>query len=198
MPRQPDPDLEERILKAAQTLWKRGGDKALTMRTVARAAGTNTPAVYRRFKDRHALVHGLLLRTTKRIRKSFESGKTIEDMADVYIDLAIDDPHEYRLFYGYSRELSPKKSSRLLPIRETRPNFALLEQRIAARIGGPPEEHTQLAIALWATVHGTTMLLLDQTVPGHEDEVRAACRAAVQALLKCAEAFHARKHEAGV
>ena len=44
MPRHPDPDLEERILKAAHALWRRGGDKALTMRVVARAAGTNTPA----------------------------------------------------------------------------------------------------------------------------------------------------------
>jgi AcrR family transcriptional regulator len=193
MPRQQDPDLEERILNAAQTLWKRGGDKALTMRTVARAAGTNTPAVYRRFKDRHALVHALLLRTVKRIRHSFEMGKTIEEMAEVYIDLAIEDPHEYRLFYGYSRELSSKKSSRLLPIRETRPNFGLLEDRLAARLGGPPEEHTHLAIALWATVHGTTMLLLDQTISGHEEELRAACREAVQALLKCAEELHKRR-----
>ncbi len=52
MPRRPDPDLEGKILDAAQKLWKKGGEKALTMRTVARAAGTNTPAVYRRFRDR--------------------------------------------------------------------------------------------------------------------------------------------------
>ena len=50
MPRPPDPDLEERILKAARKLWKKGGENALTMRAVAKAAGTkNTPAVYRRF-----------------------------------------------------------------------------------------------------------------------------------------------------
>ena len=60
MPRHPDPDLEDRILKAAHRLWQKGGEKSLTMRAVARAAGTNTPAVYRRFKDRHDLVRGLL------------------------------------------------------------------------------------------------------------------------------------------
>lgn len=192
MPRHPDPKLEERVLNAAQVLWRRGGEKALTMRSVARAAGTNTPAVYRRFKDRHALVHGLLLRTVSRIRESFESGKTIEEMVEIYVDLALDDPHEYRLFYAHGRELSPRKSSRSLPIRESRPNFRLLEERLAARLGGSPEEHTQLAIALWATVHGTTMLLLDQTIPGHEEQLRAACRTAVQALLDCAEKFQKR------
>ena len=41
MPRQPDPNLENRLLNAAQVLWKRGGEKSLTMRAVARAAGTN-------------------------------------------------------------------------------------------------------------------------------------------------------------
>ena len=50
MPRHPDPDLEERVLRAADGLWKRGGEHALTMRAVARAAGTNTPAVYRRWR----------------------------------------------------------------------------------------------------------------------------------------------------
>ncbi|PYP82066.1 MAG: TetR/AcrR family transcriptional regulator, partial [Blastocatellia bacterium AA13] len=55
MPRQPDPELEGRILHAADVLWRRGGEQALTMRAVAQAAGTNTPAVYRRFKNREDL-----------------------------------------------------------------------------------------------------------------------------------------------
>jgi DNA-binding transcriptional regulator YbjK len=37
MPRAADPDLEGRILDAAQKLWVDGGAKALTMRAVARA-----------------------------------------------------------------------------------------------------------------------------------------------------------------
>ena len=62
MPRRADPELEDKILDAAQKLWKKGGEKALTMRTVARAAGTNTPAVYRRFRDRDDILRGLLQR----------------------------------------------------------------------------------------------------------------------------------------
>src|ERR1700733_12712403 len=99
MPRQPDPNLEDRILNAAQALWKRGGDHALTLRAVARAAGTNTPAVYRRFKDRRDLVRGLLLRIAKRIREDFEAGGTIEGMAEAYVESAVQLPHEYELFY---------------------------------------------------------------------------------------------------
>src|SRR5579863_4200392 len=192
MPRHPDPDLEERILKAAQTLWKRGGDKALTMRAVARSAHTNTPAVYRRFKDRQALVRALLLRIAARIREQFAASTTVEGMAEAYVDSALNEPHEYELFYSNSRWLShPKGTGRIRPIRESRPNFGFVEQQLAERLGGRAEDHTQLALAMWATLHGTTLLLLSKSIPeGHEPELRAACRAAVKALLNGGSHFH--------
>ncbi len=191
MPRQPDPDLEERILGAAHVLWKRGGEKSLTMRAVARAAGTNTPAVYRRFQDRRDLVRGLLLRIAARIRRDFEAGTTLEEMAEAYVDSAVRQPHEYELFYSHVRELSPRRGKgKPRPIRESRPNFAFVETLLAKRLGGAPEDHTQLALGIWATLHGTTMLLLSKSIPeGHEEELRVACRAAVKALLEGAEKF---------
>jgi AcrR family transcriptional regulator len=186
MPRPPDPDLESRILNAAQALWKRGGEKALTMRAVARAAGTNTPAVYRRFKDRRDLVRGLLLRIAHRIREDFSAGKTLEQMAEAYVDSALRMPHEYELFYTHSRELTPPRGSgKLRPIRDSRPNFKLLEELLAKRLGGSPADQTQLALAIWAILHGTTTLLLSKSIPdGHEEELRVACRAAVKTLLE--------------
>lgn len=191
MPRQPDPDLEDRILDAAQALWKRGGEKSLTMRGVARAAGTNTPAVYRRFKNRRDLVRGLLLRIVARLRRQFEQGESLEQMAEAYLDEALRVPHEYELFYAYGREmLPPKGSSRSRAIREYRPNFALLELHLAKRIGGSADDHTRLALALWATLHGTALLLLSKLIAEeHEAEVRAACRSAVRALIDGAGRF---------
>lgn len=186
MPRHPDPELEERILHAADVLWRRGGEKSLTMRAVARAAKTNTPAVYRRFKDRRDLVKALLLRIAHRIRKDFEQGENIEDMAERYVEYAVRMPNEYLLFYSHARELSPPKGpGKAKPIRESRPNFALVERLLAKQLGGSPENHTQLALEVWATLHGTTMMLLQRAIPeGHEEELREACRAAVKALLE--------------
>ena len=191
MPRHPDPDLENRILNAAQALWKRGGEKALTMRAVARAAGTNTPAVYRRFKDRRDLVRGLLLRIANRIREDFSTGSTLEEVAEAYVDSALRMPHEYELFYTHSRQLSPPRGSgKPRPIRESRPNFRFVEQLLAKRRGGSPEDQTQLALAIWAVLHGTTTLLLSRSIPdGHEEELRVACRAAVKTLLQGSSGF---------
>ena len=188
MPRHPDPDLEERILTAADVLWRRGGEKSLTMRAVARAAKTNTPAVYRRFKDRRDLLRALLLRIAARIREHFQKGQTIEEMAEAYVEYGLALPHEYELFYSHSREMSPRKGpGAARPIRESRPNFALLEQLLAKRFGGGVEGHTELVLELWALLHGTTMLLLAKSIPeGHEEALRAACRMAVKTLLDSA------------
>lgn len=164
------------------------------MRAVARAARTNTPAVYRRFKDRQALLRALLLRIAARIREQFAAGSTVEAMAEAYVDSALKEPHEYELFYSNSRWLAPAKAGRVRPIRESRPNFGFVEQQLAAQLGGRPEDHTQLALAMWATLHGTTSLLLSKSIPeGHEEEIRCACRAAVKALLDGSAKFSDHK-----
>jgi hypothetical protein len=73
------------------------------------------------------------------------------------------------------------------PIRESRPNFAFTEQLLAEDFGGKPEEHTDTALILWALLHGTAMLLLSKSIPeGHEEAMRAACRAGVRAVLAAA------------
>lgn len=186
MPRHPDPDLEERIVNVADALWRRGGEKALTMRAVARAAGTNTPAVYRRFKDRKDLVRALLLRIAGRTREEFETRQTLEEMSEAYVDYALERPNDYLLFFSDSRLLNPPRGKRgPKPIRESRPNFAFLEQMAARQLGGVPEDHTQLALQFWAILHGMTMLLITKVIPeGHEGELRDACRTAVKALVE--------------
>lgn len=193
MPRHPDPNLEERVLNAARVLWARGGEKALTMRAVARAAHSNTPAVYRRFKNRQDIIRALLKQIVVRTGEQFASG-SVEQMAESYVDYALEHPHEYDLFYSYAHKLSPTKvDGRLQPIRNSRPNFGLVERLLAKELGGSPEDHTKLALALWATLHGTTMLLLSKGVAGHEEGLRGACRTAVKALLERASEFSVTK-----
>jgi AcrR family transcriptional regulator len=194
MPRKPDPNLEARILKAAHMLWKRGGEEQLTLRAVARAAGTNTPAVYRRFKDRKDIVLALLRDFQSDLAELFGATESVEDTAEAYIEYLLRRPHVYELISTHLHELSPRgKSGRRQPIRESRPNFGLLEQRLAKRLGGSPEDHTQLALALWAIAHGTAAILLSRTIPdGHEEKLRSACRTAVKALIEGEENFPER------
>jgi AcrR family transcriptional regulator len=186
MPRKPDPDLEDRILKAAQLLWKRGGEKALTLRAVAKAAGTNTPAVYRRFKDRKEIVIALLRYYQADLAKQFRDTDSIEEIAEVFVDYLVKRPHAYELLLAHGRELIPPARPGRKPaaIRESRPNFASLEERLARRLGGSPEDHTKLALALWSLAQGAAAILLSRAIPeGHEEELRSACRAGVKKLF---------------
>jgi AcrR family transcriptional regulator len=181
MPRHLDPDLEERILNSAARLWRKGADKTFTMRAVAKAAGTNTPAVYRRFKDRRDILHALLRRLQKDIAAIVRPCQTPEEACERYVEFALSHPHEYELFYEHSYQLPrPAKAA----IREHRPTMALVEAKLAERLGGRPEDHTRLGLALWALSHGTAMLLISKSIPEeHTDELRSVFSSTLKALI---------------
>ena len=187
MPRQADPDLEARILKAARSLCKRGGEKSLTLRAVAKAAGSNTPAVYRRFKSREEILRALLRRFQTELGEHLQRYRSIEEMAEGYLEWALTHQHEFELFHTNVHELSRvgQGSGRGRPIRDSRPNVGLLEKRLSEQLGGSPHDQTRLALAMWAAANGTIMLLLTRAIPqGHEAELRSAFRAMVQALIR--------------
>jgi AcrR family transcriptional regulator len=185
MSRPPDPDLENRILNAAQKLWKKDGAKALTMRAVARAAQTNTPAVYRRFRDRRDIVRALVRRTQLEVGRVLEPCPTVEKAVAAYLEYGLSHPHEYELFYQHLQELGPARPGGGSSLKELRPNFSMMEKKLAAELGGAPEDHRRLGLALWALAHGTAALLLLRAVPpGQEATLRSGFTAAVGTLLR--------------
>jgi AcrR family transcriptional regulator len=192
MPRQADPDLEARILNAAQRLWKKGAEKALTMRAVASAAGTNTPAVYRRFRNREDILRGLLQRIQQDVSTALQSCVSVEAVCEGYLEYALSHAHEYELFYAYAHQLAHRRKSRL---SEHRPSMALVEEKLAERLGGAPRDHTRLSLALWTVAHGTAMLLISKAIPEqHAEELRAAFADAVATLIRHADAVSASEH----
>ncbi len=186
MPRPPDPDLENRILNAAQKLWKKEGAKALTMRAVARAAGTNTPAVYRRFHDRRAIVRALLRRTQHEVGDALQRCRSFEAVAAAYLEYALKHPHEYELFYQHVDVLSgPDHSGRVPSLKELQPNFALIKRKLSEQLGGTPEDHGRRALALWAMAHGTALLVLSKAISTRQAAaLRSVYTAAVGAMLR--------------
>jgi AcrR family transcriptional regulator len=190
MPRLPDPDLEERILNAAQKLWKRGADKTLTMRAVAQAAGTNTPAVYRRFQNREDILRALLRRIQQAVGDALRPCRSTQELCETYIDFALRHPHEYELFYEHAHQLPAPRADRNAPLRESRPAMALVEARLAERLGGSPADHTRLALALWTITHGTAMILISKAIPHeHEAELRSVFTASVETMIRNASGF---------
>ena len=174
MPRQPDPELETRVLKAAQKLWSTGGQKSLTMRAVAKVAGTNTPAVYRRFKDRRALLRALLQTHQAALAVLIRKCNSLQEVCHCLLTYALDHPREYELI-----------ASRLvITSHKPRPNFEYVVQMAGEWLGGKSEQHRPLIIALWSLVHGTAMLLINDVIPEHKVKVLAAFTIATEELVR--------------
>jgi AcrR family transcriptional regulator len=189
LPRRPNPDLEAKILSAARKLWKKGGEEALTMRAVAEAAGSNTPSVYRRFRNRDDILRGLLQRIRLEIAAVIEAAPSVESACERYLDYALHHPREYELFYQHNFRLY-----HLAPVQgagaPNRPARDAMRQKLAARLGNSPSGHERPLLALWMLGHGTAMLLIDKSIlPSEAAQARAVFTRSVRALLRAADAL---------
>ena len=85
MPRVPDADLEERIVAAAMRLLDSGGEEAITLRAVAKEAGTTTPTIYQRFRDREVLMERLVDKATEEVMAILQPMATVEAIFREYL-----------------------------------------------------------------------------------------------------------------
>ncbi len=176
MPRKPDSQLEARILNAAYKLWIEGGEHSLTMRAVAKAARTTTPTLYERFNDRRELLLALRTRAQQGLFEAIKAAPTIGEACRIALDYTVAHRHEY--------ELIAKDWAARLSRSDPTPSFDLLKQRLSEQLGGSPNDHLHLALALATLYHGASMLLLDEGIqPQAAAAVKSACIAATDALV---------------
>ena len=189
MPRKPNASLEDNILNVAYKLWIEGGEHALTMRAVAKAAGTTTPTLYERFADKKALLSGLQARAQRRLFEAIEPSQSISEACRIALDFTMSHGHEYEL-------VAKDWAARLSTNRPT-PAFDLLKMRLAQQFGGKPEDHGQLALGLVTLYHGASVLLLGDGIgPKTITAIKEACIAAIDSLLAGAARAGSRRHVA--
>src|SRR5262249_41283179 len=176
MPRVADEHLEARIAQAAQRLWRQRGARGLTLRSVARAAGTTTTTVYKRFPSKQALLVALAERVLRKLTARTTSAPTIEQGYRRFLRFAERHPHEYNLLWG------PAWSEVLGPGRP-RPIKAWLLEKFTARFGGRGEDYIRAYYALFLLVHGAANLLSAARDRRSKDEMRENCLAICDALV---------------
>jgi AcrR family transcriptional regulator len=179
VPRQPDPELEHHILDAASRLWARGGEKSLTMRAVAHAAGTTTPTVYERYHDRDDLLRALRLKTRSELFAALTRTRTLREAVQRQLEFSLEHSYAYEmLFDGVAQPPS---------LYEAWPSFNLMRDRIARRLGGTPRQHNRLLLALWSLMHGAAMLIIRGRFEGMlRIQTIHACLDAFDAIVDCA------------
>jgi AcrR family transcriptional regulator len=167
MPPIPDKHLEERILKAAQRLWRTRGEEGLTLRAVARESGTTTPTLYKRFRNKQALRLALAYRLREELNALLFSSPRLEDVYRRYLRYAEENPHEYELLrMSWGHFFSPGSP---------RPGRSWLLTQLAARFGGEPEDYAPVFDALFLICHGTATLLTVTDDKAVRDAIRESC-----------------------
>jgi AcrR family transcriptional regulator len=180
LPRQADPQLEQRILDVACRLWSRGGEKALTMRGIARAAGTTTPTLYERYRDRDDILRAVRLQTRTELFATLSRTRSLTQACQRYLEFALEHRHAYEvLFDGFAQPPS---------LHEPWPSFNLMRLRLAQRLGGTPHKHTRLMLSVWSLMHGTAMHLIRGGVAGPlRIQMIHSCLDAVEAIIAHAD-----------
>lgn len=182
MPRHTDPKVEARILRAARSLWRAGGEHALSMRAVAKAAHTNTPAVYRRFRNREDILRALVIGYQEEMQKLIEPCGSLQEVAREFLEFALRKPREYELM----------TSGLLARMSKTRPNIDFLLQRCAEWFGGVPADHRSLIMSTWPLVHGLALLKISGTLREQDFPIaRMAVEKAIDVLIDNAEKLRA-------
>lgn len=181
MPPIPDKQLEERILMAARRLWREHGEKGLTLRGVAHAAGTTTPTVYKRFRNKEAIRLALALRVRTELNAEVFASSSLEELHRRYLAYAEAHPREYELLrLEWSQIYTPSRP---------RPGRVWVLAQMATRFGGRPEDYGQIADALFLICHGaSTLLTVGGDTVAHE-AMREACVKTCDQMIEHIEIF---------
>jgi len=181
MPPKADQSLDERILHAARTLWRSRGEAGLTLREVARKAGTTTTTVYKRFRDKEDLRTALAERVRDELDAQLFASTSMEDAYRRYLHFAETNPHEYELLrLNWTDVFRPD-----LP----RPGRTWALQQLARRFGGQPEDYSRFFYALFLLVHGASTLLATARDRAAATEARDQCLAVCDLLMRNPRSF---------
>ncbi len=149
------------------------------MRAVAKAAGTTTPTVYERYRDRDDILRALRLKTRRELLAALCQTNNLRQAVEQYLEFALAHSHAYEVLFD-----SVGKPPSLY---EPWPSFNLMRERLTQRIGGTARDRTRLMIAIWSLMHGTAMLIIRGQFEGAlRTQAVHACVDALDGILEAA------------
>jgi AcrR family transcriptional regulator len=140
--------LRAEILAAATGLLDRGGERAVTLRAVAREAGIATPSIYPHFPDQPAILSAVIHAVAAELARELRTAAAGEDprqrlyaAGHAYLDYAATHPRRYRAMFAATGGLVPRL-------------FAGVLADCAAAGYSTSTDPAADAVALWLGLHG--------------------------------------------
>jgi AcrR family transcriptional regulator len=156
------------LLEAVRTIHAQGA-AALTLRGVGDRLGVSRSALYRHFADKQALLHEVAQEGFRMLRAALVDAwgrggrRGFDAMGRAYVQFAVDHPSHYRVMFGGGEtHAAPEGSDEGGAAFQVLVD-AILSEHAAGRLRR--DDPQQLALHIWALVHGIAMLALDSLLP---------------------------------
>lgn len=181
-------DLRRALLQAAvRTIGVHGVD-GLTLRAVGSSLGVSRTALYRHFTDKAALLAAVAAEGFRMLRVDLEEAWTrggrgregFDAMGVAYVRFAVAHPSHYRVMFG--AEIQAKNPE--LAEEGARAFQVLVDSIVAQQQDGlvRRDDPRQMALFIWANVHGIAMLALDRRLEHQHADSDALTRYAIERL----------------
>ncbi len=184
MPRKADPSIRVALTETAARLLAEEGPAALSTRRLAREVGTSTTAVYTHFGGKEDLVRAMcvegfdrLARRMARVRPTDDPVADLAQLGRAYRRNALANPHLYAVMFGGRTlpDYAPTNEDRAYGL-PTLAHLADTTGRCVEANRFRPAPPFEIAVQLWAAVHGLVSLELDGFFPVRADADRHARR----------------------
>jgi AcrR family transcriptional regulator len=167
-PRTHDDDLRVALIETAAKLLADEGPHAISTRRVAREVGTSTTAIYSLLGSKNELVRAMYLEGFGRLAAAQDAVVRTDDpvrdlcaLAWAYFENGVANPYLYEvMFHRPVREFTPAPDD-VAFAHSTLQDVVVLAQRcIDAGEFVADVDADDLAVELWAVVHGVTSLVI--------------------------------------
>jgi AcrR family transcriptional regulator len=191
-PRLHDEALADRLLDHAARTVSSEGVRALSLRMLAKDAGTSTAAVYSLFGGKSGLLAALYKKVFARLGAAQVAvGVSADPLEDIvrlglaYRDVAVSDPNGYRVMFG--DEVKPSDldaESARMGAQTFNPLLDAVSRAVAAGEFPTSPVAESIATALWANVHGLVSLELGHFMPPQAGEPAEVFEASVRSMVR--------------
>jgi AcrR family transcriptional regulator len=161
--------LHEEILEATERLLvELGSEELVSIRVVADAVGVTPPSIYRHFEDKNHLMFEVCSRVFARLDDVLEAAmEGIDDPVEAmaargraYVRFGVEHPEQYRIMFMGHAQAAPDQWGEVI----TTGSFAHLMEGIerVIEVGrmAPDTDVFEMALHIWANIHGITSLLV--------------------------------------
>lgn len=189
-------DLRNALVEAGMEQVRAGGPDALVLREVARATGVSSTAAYRHFENHGDLVEAVKDEATQlmaqRVRDELRTTEPSPDPVDEalrriaaagagYVRFALAEPGLFRLIFRKSKRAGRTAlalaADDVSPAKENDESYMTMANALDTLVHEgvlDPERRPFMDIALWASVHGIALLLIDTNLAELPEPAREA------------------------